>query len=84
MKKTFCYRHKETERGRASQHGFTMFATFMRKTSMIILYFITIWASPWRPLFRICVQKHSTCTQIFMLPVDVKALLDSADLKPKG
>lgn len=41
-----------------------MFAPFMRKTSMMILYYITIWAQPGKPLFRIRVQKHSSHTQI--------------------
>ena len=69
----------------AIQHGSNMFATFMRTTSMMILYYITIWASPRKPLFRICVQKHSRCTHRFLaLPLDVVALLDLADLKLKG
>lgn len=74
-----------TDRGRASQRGLNMFATFMRKTSMMILYYITIWASPRKPLFRICVQKHSSRTHRFpVLPLDFMALLDSADLKLEG
>lgn len=61
-----------------------MFATLMRNTSMMILYYITIWAHPGRPLFRICVQKHSSRTHRFpVLPLDVTALLDSADPKLK-
>lgn len=52
---------------------------------MMILYYITIWASPGKPLFRICVQKHSRRTHRFLaLPLDVVALLDLADLKLKG
>lgn len=74
-----------TDRERANQRGLNMFATFMRKTSMMILYYITIWASPGKPLFRICVQKHSSRTHRFpVLPIDVMALLDSADPKLKG
>lgn len=53
---------KKRERESASQRGLNMFATFMRKPSMMILYYITIWASPGKPLFRICVQKHSSRT----------------------
>lgn len=73
------------EREIATQRGSNMFATFMRTTSMMILYYITIWASPGKPLFRICVQKHSRRTHRFLaLPLDVVALLDLADLKLKG
>lgn len=78
-------KHPATIRERDSQRGLDMFATFMRKTSVMILYYITIWASPGKPLFRICVQKHSSHTYRFpVLPLDVMALLDSADLMLKG
>lgn len=55
----------------------------MRQTSMMILYCITIWANLGKPVFKICVQKHST-HRFPALPVDVTALLDSADPKLKG
>lgn len=41
--------------------------------------------NPWKPLFRICVQKHSKRTPRFpRLPLDVMALFDSADVKLIG
>lgn len=40
----------------------------------MILYYITIWARPRKPLFRIRVQKHSGRTHRFhALPLDVPA-----------
>lgn len=77
---TSCSDNRQRES--KSTCGINKFATLMRKkkTSMMILYYITIWASPGKPLFRICVQKHSSRTHRFpALPLDVMALSDSAD-----
>lgn len=52
-----------------------MFATFMRKPSMMILYYITSGFAPGRPIFRICVQKHNSPRHRFpALPLDDMAL----------